>query len=261
MTHINDDGEFQSDKYPSCPAGKVPLSTADPSAQSLLWEYAQRRRKVDAEFSADLEIALKAKGYTAPLPFPNNRKRELARQWLAGEAPEGAMTELCMLLAQPAMPDAEFPIITKDCEKCGDPVADSDDPSFKDQWLCYWCHCLKDGRDAKAALNSMSTLIKGLNRLAARHNPKAVSPETAARVKADMATRDPVTALANIMEALRPQADPDVLEEAGRAWDAWDAERDEFQKVLRQMELALHVAGLMEHAEALGIEALARQTP
>jgi len=59
-------GEFQSDKYPTCPRGKVPLSVKDRTAQDLLWEYAQRRRPVDAEFAADLEIALKAKGYVAP---------------------------------------------------------------------------------------------------------------------------------------------------------------------------------------------------
>ncbi len=59
-------GQFQSDKYPGCPAGKVPLSVEDPSAQPLLWEYAQRRRSVDAEFSADLETALFAAGYTPP---------------------------------------------------------------------------------------------------------------------------------------------------------------------------------------------------
>lgn len=63
MTHLNADGKFQSDKYPSCPPGKVPLSVEDPSAQSLLWAYAQRRRAVDAEFSADLETALRAAGY------------------------------------------------------------------------------------------------------------------------------------------------------------------------------------------------------
>lgn len=57
------DGEFQSDKYPTCPRGKVPLSVKDPTAQDLLWEYAQRRRSVDAEFSEDLETALKAAGY------------------------------------------------------------------------------------------------------------------------------------------------------------------------------------------------------
>ncbi len=57
------DGEFQSDKYPSCPRGKVPLSCKDKTAQDLLWEYAQRRRAVDAEFSADLEQALRSAGY------------------------------------------------------------------------------------------------------------------------------------------------------------------------------------------------------
>jgi hypothetical protein len=34
-------------------------------AQDLLWEYAQRRRAVDAEFSDDLETALLAAGYVA----------------------------------------------------------------------------------------------------------------------------------------------------------------------------------------------------
>jgi len=57
------DGEFQSDKYPTCPRGKVPLSCKDPTAQDLLWEYAQRRRKVDPEFSDDLEAALRLAGY------------------------------------------------------------------------------------------------------------------------------------------------------------------------------------------------------
>jgi len=65
--HINDQGEFQSDKYPTCPAGKVPLSVKDPSAQSLLWEYAQRRRAVDSEFSDDLETALRAAGFVPPV--------------------------------------------------------------------------------------------------------------------------------------------------------------------------------------------------
>ncbi len=56
-------GEFQSDKYPTCPRGKVPLSVKDPTAQDLLWEYAQRRRAVDTEFADDLEIALGTVGY------------------------------------------------------------------------------------------------------------------------------------------------------------------------------------------------------
>jgi len=65
-SHINEAGRFQSDKYPSCPAGKVPLSTKDPMAQDLLFEYAQRRRVVDPEFSDDLEKCLAADGFKAP---------------------------------------------------------------------------------------------------------------------------------------------------------------------------------------------------
>lgn len=61
--HINADGQFQSDKYPTCPAGKVPLSVEDPTAQELLWEYAQRRRALDKEFAQDLEFALVSAGY------------------------------------------------------------------------------------------------------------------------------------------------------------------------------------------------------
>lgn len=57
------DGEFQSDKYPSTPRGKVPLSVNDKTAQDLLWTYAQRHRSVDAEFSDDLETALRAAGF------------------------------------------------------------------------------------------------------------------------------------------------------------------------------------------------------
>ncbi len=57
------DGEFQSDKYPTTPRGKVPLSVKDVTAQDLLWEYAQRRRAVDAEFSEALETALRAAGF------------------------------------------------------------------------------------------------------------------------------------------------------------------------------------------------------
>lgn len=56
-------GQFQSDKYPTCPRGKVPLSVKDPTAQDLLWEYAQRRRAVDPQFAADLEECLTVAGF------------------------------------------------------------------------------------------------------------------------------------------------------------------------------------------------------
>ena len=57
------DGEFQSDKYPTCPRGKVPLSVKDKRIQHLLWEVAQIYRTVDSEFSEDLEVALCMAGY------------------------------------------------------------------------------------------------------------------------------------------------------------------------------------------------------
>jgi hypothetical protein len=64
------DGEFQSDKYPTTPRGKVPLSVKDKSAQDLLWEYSKRHLSVDAEFSTDLQVALQLAGFRAPVPGP-----------------------------------------------------------------------------------------------------------------------------------------------------------------------------------------------
>lgn len=57
------DGTFQSNKYPTTPLGKVPLSIKDVMAQDLLWQYAQRRREVDSEFADDLESSLLAAGF------------------------------------------------------------------------------------------------------------------------------------------------------------------------------------------------------
>jgi hypothetical protein len=66
--HIDANGQFQSDKYPTCPPGKVPMSVKDPTAQDLLWIYAQRRRGVDAEFSSDLETCLVKAGFEGDVP-------------------------------------------------------------------------------------------------------------------------------------------------------------------------------------------------
>lgn len=67
--HLNDKGQFQSDKYPTCPADKVPLSVNDPTAQDLLWEYANRRVVVDEEFADDLRARLWAVGYRPRAPY------------------------------------------------------------------------------------------------------------------------------------------------------------------------------------------------
>ena len=63
------DGEFQSDKYPWCHRGFVPLKLTDPMAQGLLWEYAHQRASVDQEFADDLLEALRIKGYNHPHDF------------------------------------------------------------------------------------------------------------------------------------------------------------------------------------------------
>jgi hypothetical protein len=54
---------FQSDKYPTCPPGKVPLSVKDKDAQPFLWAYAEIHEKRDPEFSADVKLALINAGY------------------------------------------------------------------------------------------------------------------------------------------------------------------------------------------------------
>lgn len=54
MSHINKDGQFQSDKYPWCKPDFVPLKLSDPMAYDLLIEYALRRKEIDHEFSRDL---------------------------------------------------------------------------------------------------------------------------------------------------------------------------------------------------------------
>ena len=61
--HINTDGEFQSDKYPWCRPGFVPLKLTDKSAWPVLWEYATSRQGIDEEFSADLFTCLLRAGY------------------------------------------------------------------------------------------------------------------------------------------------------------------------------------------------------
>lgn len=56
--HLTVTGQFQSDKYPWCPVGFVPLKLTDVTAQDLLRTYAQRRQVSDSEFTCDLVEAL-----------------------------------------------------------------------------------------------------------------------------------------------------------------------------------------------------------
>jgi hypothetical protein len=99
-------GEFQSDKYPSTPRGKVPLSCKDPTAQDLLWEYAERRRKVDAEFSADLEEALRIAGYK---PCPRLTPQDiLARPRMPIQLPRADALKGLVVPIYTALPMALF---------------------------------------------------------------------------------------------------------------------------------------------------------
>lgn len=61
--HLDSQGRFQSDKYPTCPADKVPLSVNDKDAQPFLWAYAELHRARDAEFANDLQARLRAVGF------------------------------------------------------------------------------------------------------------------------------------------------------------------------------------------------------
>ncbi len=56
-------GEFQSDKYPWCKRGFVPLKITDKSCHEVLWAYADIRREIDPEFSDDLQETLILHGY------------------------------------------------------------------------------------------------------------------------------------------------------------------------------------------------------
>ena len=56
--HLTITGKFQSDKYPWCPAGFVPLKITDPDAREVLRIYAHLHLHRDFEFSSDLLEAI-----------------------------------------------------------------------------------------------------------------------------------------------------------------------------------------------------------
>lgn len=92
-------GDFQSDKYPTTPLGKVPLSTKDPMAQDLLAEYARRRRAVDADFSDAVEIALAGHGYKAG-PTWSPTPKEWDGRSIGESAPHAAYCDVALQDAQ-----------------------------------------------------------------------------------------------------------------------------------------------------------------
>ena len=78
------DGEFQSDKYPWCQRGFVPLKLTDPQAQPVLWLYANMREFVDQEFADDLREGLRLQGYE-----PSKKDKEYWRLLLSIQALAG----------------------------------------------------------------------------------------------------------------------------------------------------------------------------
>jgi hypothetical protein len=91
------DGLFQSDKYPTCPRGKVPLSVKDPAAQPLLWAYAESHRTKDAEFSDDLQAALRAAGYVPDVAVC----AACMPHWVGFVTPSTAPIPTCVRCKQP----------------------------------------------------------------------------------------------------------------------------------------------------------------
>ncbi len=57
--HLTISGTFQSDKYPWCHAGFLPIKISDPIAYNFLKYYALSRKDVDSEFCRDLLEALR----------------------------------------------------------------------------------------------------------------------------------------------------------------------------------------------------------
>ncbi len=51
-------------------------------------------------------------------------------------------------------------IIEKPCKDCARPTRAFDDPTFTDDWLCYYCHCLRENIDQREALNTLAEMFK-----------------------------------------------------------------------------------------------------
>ena len=82
MTHIDKDGNFQSDKYPWCKPGFLPLKFTDPMAQDLLWEYSRRRSQIDLDFSFGVAANLEKVGFKPLDQKELDEAMELARKTL-----------------------------------------------------------------------------------------------------------------------------------------------------------------------------------
>lgn len=99
-----------------------------------------------------------------------------------------------------------------------------------------------------------------LHAKATKHNPRPPSPELVAELAARRAETMRRIGAQRMLENLaaglasRELLSPERLAEIHDLWGRWDDEREPQAKTLLQLELAEHVAGLMEHAEACARE-------
>lgn len=238
-THIIN-GEFQSDKYPSCPAGKVPLSVKDKAAQPLLWQYAQTHRSIDPEFSDDLETALRAAGYSPPT-VDDDRVLVIRARLAAGVSWKVDGT-----------PDQEPEVrrILKVCAKRIEELAGVA-PDAR-------AHAVVDCFAHEQEVAWAASQLAELHAIATAHNPRLPSPEHRARFEAHQREldADPVRAKRaweNLTRALDARERMSLSErtKCEALWDAWDAEREPHAKTILLLRLGETVAQWMSHVEAL----------
>jgi hypothetical protein len=61
--HLNDAGEFQSDKHPELPPDRIRLNLTAPRSQRALWLLALDYEDKDPGLAADLRARLEALGF------------------------------------------------------------------------------------------------------------------------------------------------------------------------------------------------------
>ena len=65
--HINDQGEFQSDKHPELPPDRIRLNFNNERSHRALWFLAQDYEDHDSQLAQDIRSRLRALGYNGPV--------------------------------------------------------------------------------------------------------------------------------------------------------------------------------------------------
>lgn len=61
--HINEKGEFQSDKHPELPPDRIRINFQNPRSHRALWYLASDYQSEDSELAEDIRTRLKALDY------------------------------------------------------------------------------------------------------------------------------------------------------------------------------------------------------